>query len=334
RSSPLLIELIPFFLLDAVVTRNVKPLAVVRFQIRIGRFSAKTSEVCVEVIFCNDQGISDIGMGIEALGHEHVGAQVYRTPPEPGQKLALNFEMLYVLRVPRRRYRRNLLVENDGNRLRRGTHRNLARRRIQVSGRQVPVLPLATIHGELEGVSIAAMKGLVAVQDDLQIVVARLNLSQTAHGIARCRLIEHHGLPGPHPFNVHAEYHLGPGRIVDLHSWLCRRIVREQQQQATINRLIAPGLRKGYGKSRCPRLRHTRAAEAQTENAHEYYGAGPCRHSTSCGRPKFQVSECRYIVTSQSCVFLPLSLSQGSWLCACCSRRSVRHNESPSAPPL
>ncbi len=82
RRNPLLIELVSLFFLDAVVSRDVEAFAVIRLQIRIGRFGAKAAEVGIEVVFIDDDRKMDVGMRIESLGHQHVGAEEHGPSPE------------------------------------------------------------------------------------------------------------------------------------------------------------------------------------------------------------------------------------------------------------
>ena len=111
--DPLLIELVRLFLLDAVVARDVKALAVVGLEIRIGRLGAEAVEVRMEMIVEEQQRIVRLGMLIESLRHQHSRRQVHRPAPELGQQLALDLDVPDVLGVLRRRDRRDLLVEHN-----------------------------------------------------------------------------------------------------------------------------------------------------------------------------------------------------------------------------
>src|SRR6185312_16814753 len=93
RSYPLLIELVSFFLLDAVVACYVEALAVVRLQIGIGWLSAKAAEIAIEVIFADDQGKTNVGMRIETLRHQHIGTEIHGTSPELAEQRALYFDV-------------------------------------------------------------------------------------------------------------------------------------------------------------------------------------------------------------------------------------------------
>ena len=61
----------------------------------------------------DDQGIAGIGVRVEALGQQDVGAQVHRPAPELRQPLALDRLVLDVLRRGGRRDRRDDLVQRD-----------------------------------------------------------------------------------------------------------------------------------------------------------------------------------------------------------------------------
>ena len=115
----MLIELVGLFLLNAVVACNVEALAVVRLQIGIGRLGAEAVEIGVEVVFDDDEREMNIGMLVEALGHQHVGAEIHGTSPEFGEQRALDFDVADVLGVLRRRDGRDFLVEHDRDRVRR-----------------------------------------------------------------------------------------------------------------------------------------------------------------------------------------------------------------------
>ncbi len=113
--NPLLIELVSLFLLNAVVAGNVEALAVIGLQIGIGRLGAKAAEIGIEVVFADDERKMNVGMLVESLGYQHVGAEVHGPAPELGEQRALNLEVPDVLRVLRRRDGRDFLVEHDGD---------------------------------------------------------------------------------------------------------------------------------------------------------------------------------------------------------------------------
>ena len=104
------------FLDDAVVAGQVKPLAVVGLEVRVGRLFAKPAERLGEMPVEDDEGIARVGMRIEALGQEHVGPQVHGPAPELGQPLALDSLVLDVLGGRRFGDRRDDLVEADADR--------------------------------------------------------------------------------------------------------------------------------------------------------------------------------------------------------------------------
>ena len=63
---PLLIELVGFFLLNAVVSGEVEALAVVGLEIGIGRSGAESIKVVDKVIVKDDEGEACVGMFVEA----------------------------------------------------------------------------------------------------------------------------------------------------------------------------------------------------------------------------------------------------------------------------
>ncbi len=86
RRNPLLIELVGLLLLDAVVAGQVEALAVVGLQIRVGRRGAEVAEIIHKMVVKDDQREARVGVLVEALGHQHDGAQEHRPAPEFGQQ--------------------------------------------------------------------------------------------------------------------------------------------------------------------------------------------------------------------------------------------------------
>ena len=82
RRYPLLVELVGFFLLDAVVSRNVKALAVVQLEVGIGRFGAKVVYAVDKMIVKQHQGIAHFRVLIESLRHQHDRREIHGPSPE------------------------------------------------------------------------------------------------------------------------------------------------------------------------------------------------------------------------------------------------------------
>ena len=269
RRDPLLIELVGLFLLNAVVAGDVEAFAVVRLQIGIGRLGAKAAEVGIEVVFVDDDRKMNVGMRIESLGHQHVGAQEHGPSPELGEQRALNLEVPDVLRVLRRRDRRDFLVEHNRNRLGRRSQRDFLRSGIEIARRKVPVLAFAAIHGQLHGVAVGAVESLVAMQHGLHVILSRRHVAQTADGIAVGGIIHHYGLARLHAVNVHAEHHLGADGVVDLHARLGGRVSSKEEGRCVRRALSRCGFlgkeTEKLGPAACERGAETRMPAINTK---------------------------------------------------------------------
>ena len=90
------------------------------------------------------------------------------------------------------------------------------------------MLAFAAVHGQLDGVAVGAVKGLVAMQHSLHVILARRHVAQAADGIAGGGIVHDHGLAGLHGIDVDAEDHLGADGVVYLHARLGGRIVRKK----------------------------------------------------------------------------------------------------------
>ena len=115
-TGPLFVKLVRMLLHNAVVAREFETFAVVGLQIRIGRRLAKAAEVCGKVSVKNDERITRFGMRVETFGQQHMCAEIHRPAPKLRQALALNPDVLDVLRIFRRLDGRNDFVERDGER--------------------------------------------------------------------------------------------------------------------------------------------------------------------------------------------------------------------------
>ena len=131
---------------------------------------------------------------------------------------------------------------------------------------KIPMLSLTPIRRKFNRLSISAMEGLVHIQHRLHRVVPRRNLAQLPDRITRSRIIHRDTLPRPYPVDGHAEDHLTPWGIVNLHPRLLRGIVRQQQQQSPIQCLCRLPRRERYGNSLKASLRFHRHAASKDQN--------------------------------------------------------------------
>ena len=101
RARPVLVELVRLLLLDAVVAVELEALASTRASgSGSGGVSRKPSKVVREVAVEDRQRVARLGMLVEALGQQHVRAEVHRPAPELRQPLALDPDVLDVLACP------------------------------------------------------------------------------------------------------------------------------------------------------------------------------------------------------------------------------------------
>ena len=70
------------------------------------------------------------------------------------------------------------------------------------------MLAFALIHVELDGVAVGAMKGFVAIEDDLHVVFAGFYVVEKADGVTEGGVVDGGGLAGFEIVNVEAEDHL------------------------------------------------------------------------------------------------------------------------------
>jgi hypothetical protein len=101
------------------------------------------------------------------------------------------------------------------------------------------MLAFSAIHGELDGVAVGAVEGLVAVQDDLDVVVAGRDVVEIADGVAKGGVVDGDGLARLELVEVEAEDHLGAGGEVDLHPGLGGGIGGKQEEDAAVDGLGA-----------------------------------------------------------------------------------------------
>ena len=238
RAGPVLVELVRVLLFGPVVARPVEAVAVHGLQVRVRGRLAEAVEVVRKVTVVDDERIPRLRVRVPAFRQQHVRAEEHRPPPELREELALDADVLDVLRVRRIGNRRDDLVEDetDGAAPLR-VDRQLLRRAEEIARRPVPLLALAPVHRELHRVAVRAAEGLVAVQQGLHRVRAWRDLVEAGHGVAEDRGIEDGGLPRRQPFNIHAEDLLRLHAVADLEARLAGRLGREHQQHAAVDRL-------------------------------------------------------------------------------------------------
>ncbi len=179
RLNPVLVVLVALLLHDAVVALQVKPLGVIRLQIRIRRRLAEVEKLWLEVVLKHNQRIVRVRMLVEPLRHHHHRAQVNRRSPEIAQQLRLNPQVPDVLRIRIRLDRRNHLRQLQMQILLRSRcNMHLHWLRVQVPRLDVPVLSLAHVRRQLHRLPVAAMKRLIDVQHGLHGVVTRRHLRE------------------------------------------------------------------------------------------------------------------------------------------------------------
>jgi hypothetical protein len=116
----------------------------------------------------------------------------------------------------------------------------------KVAGLLIPLLAFASVGRELDPVAIRAFKGLVNVEDRLNVVVAWGKLVETRERIAECGRIDDHGGTGLPAVNVEAE-ELGARSflLAKLETRLARPVGRDAKENVAVDGLAALGFRKG-----------------------------------------------------------------------------------------
>ena len=190
---------------------EVEPLAVVGLEVRVGRLLAESAEGLGEVAVEDHQRVSGLGVLVEPLGEQDVGAQVHRPAPELREPLALELLVLDVLGrggsgIGGMTLSSVMAIVPGG----RPVDGDLAGRAVEVAGRLVPLLPLAAVHRQLDDVPVGAVEGLVPVQQGLDAVVPG-GTAEALERVSEGRLVDHGLLTRGQAVNVDAEDLLGPG---------------------------------------------------------------------------------------------------------------------------
>ena len=115
---PFLKGCVRLLLLDAIVAFEMKAIGIHRLEIRIRRFGAKLGDILGKVPVKDHQRIVRLGMRVKALGQQHVRAEIHVAPPEPGEQLTANPDVLDEFGVGLCRSGRYFLVQRKLERFR------------------------------------------------------------------------------------------------------------------------------------------------------------------------------------------------------------------------
>ena len=97
-AGPVLVELPPVLLLDAVVAREREAFAVVRREVRVGRRLAPVADARREVAVIDDERVPRFRMSVETLRQQDPRAEEHVASPELREQLAPDAEVLHVFR--------------------------------------------------------------------------------------------------------------------------------------------------------------------------------------------------------------------------------------------
>ena len=188
----------------------------------------------------DDERVARVRVRVESLGQEDVRAEEHVAPPELREQLAPDAHVLDVLRVGRLLQRRDDLVELETDRAAApAVPPHLLRRAIDVAGRAVPLLALAAIHRQLDGVARGQTERLVLVQQRLHRVLARRKRRQRLERIAEHRGVERPLVAGLQPVDVDAEdLRRRQARGAHLEARFAAPVLRQQQQKPSVERLL------------------------------------------------------------------------------------------------
>ena len=232
-ADPLLVLVVRLLLLDAVVTRQVEALRVIRLEVRIGRGGAKGIHAIHKVIVKDGDGEVSVGVLVEALRHQDNGGEIHRRAPKLGQQLALDTDVANVLGVRLRRNGRDGFAEPDGK-FGVIVDVDLNRLGVKIARGEVPVLAFAAVRRQLDRGAIRAVEGLVNVEHGLHVVIARGHLVERADGITGGLAGDGDRLIRGQSIDRGAEDDLRTRAVVNLHPRLFGWIGREQQQYPAI----------------------------------------------------------------------------------------------------
>ena len=236
RADPLLVLVVRLLLLDAVVTRQVEALRVVRLEVGIGWGGAKVVHAVHKVVVKDGDGEVGVGVFVETLRHQDDGGEIHRCAPEPGQQLALDPDVANVLGVRLRGNGRDGFAEPD-SKSGMTVDVDLDRLGIEIARSEIPVLAFAAVRRQLHRSAIGAVEGLVDVEHGLHVVVARGHVVERADRVAGGLAGDGDRLTGGQCIDGGAEDHLRARAVIDLHPRLLGGVGREQQQYPAVERL-------------------------------------------------------------------------------------------------
>ncbi len=236
--GPLLEELVGFLLLDAIVAGEFEAVGVVGLEGVVGWLGAEAFEVGGEVAVEEHEGEFGLGVLVEAVWQEDVGAEVHGAAPEFGEAVALDAYVFDVLCV---------LWRGDGGdgfgegelEAGAGLDGELDGFGEEVAGGAVPLAAFATVGREFEGMAIGAAEGLIEIEENLDVVVAGRELGEAADGVAVGFGGEDVGGARGELVDVGAEDDLGLGRIGNLEAWFGGGVSGEEQEQAAVEGLAS-----------------------------------------------------------------------------------------------
>ena len=123
--------------------------------------------------------------------------------------------------------------------LRAGLDRHFLRRTVEVAGCFVPLLAFAAVHRQLDDVSVAAVEGLIKVNQCLNTIMARGEETQALERVTRSRGIDDHLLIGPKAVHIDAEDLLRLWAVADLEARLVLGIRGKHDEQPAVERSLA-----------------------------------------------------------------------------------------------
>jgi hypothetical protein len=218
--------------------RDPLPVGLLELGLRWG--GSEVVEVVWKVAVHDGQRVARVGVCVETLGQQNVRTQEEIPSPELGQQLRANSDVLDVGGVLRWIDGRNLLIELDADgRVAPGIYSHRTRSTVVIAGRPIPALALAAVHGQLDHMAVAAVKGLVAVEQRLHVVLTGWNFPEAAERVAKGGGVQPHLRTRLRPLNIHAEDLLGLVEVADLEARLVRRVGGQHYQQAAVHRLAA-----------------------------------------------------------------------------------------------
>src|ERR1044071_1607975 len=154
--------------------------------------------------------IMSVGMRFIAFRQQHGGAQVNRLSPELREQLALDLDVLHVLRIARRKRRRNFVIQAESD-LIAGERVKVKMASISkhVSWRLVELLPFPLVHVRPDGVAVSTLKSCVNVKQPLDVIIARGKFAHRLQGIAQGERVHSGGLSRLQALYIDGQ-HLGP----------------------------------------------------------------------------------------------------------------------------